>query len=156
MTLGDLTASNLAGPIHLTGRSRDVQMSDFTNGLELQMDRGDIELRPGVLPLSRMDVQTRSGDIELTVPPAAKFDLTATTEHGDITNDYGPPLRVESEGRGAALRGSAGGGASITLHSERGQVVVRKASPEDKPFAPREETAAPRATPSKPLKKVEQ
>ena len=175
MTLSDMTASNLVGPIRLTGRSRDVQMSDFTNALELQMDRGDIELRPGSLPLARMDVQTRSGDIELAVPPAAKFDLTATTAHGDITNDYGPALKLEGDGRGAVLRGASsnGGGASITLHSERGQIVVRKASPDDKPFAPREETAAPPSMPNvppmpnvpampsvppmpKPLKKVEQ
>jgi DUF4097 and DUF4098 domain-containing protein YvlB len=158
MTLSDMTATNLVGPIHLTGKSRDVQMSGFTNTLELQMDRGDIELRPGSLPLARMDVQTRSGDIELSVPPAAKFDLTATTSRGDISNDYGPPLRSESEGHGAALRGSAGGGASINLHSERGQITVRKASADDKPLMPREDTDAAPATPAtpKPLKKVEQ
>jgi DUF4097 and DUF4098 domain-containing protein YvlB len=166
MSLSDMTASNLVGPIHLTGKSRDVRMSDFSNGLELQMDRGDIELRPGVLPLSKMDVHTSSGDIELAVPASAKFDLNASTARGDITNDYGPPLRAESQGRGAELRGSAGGGASITLRSERGQVVVRKASADDKPFTQREDTASPREpkesaepaapAPSKPLKKVEQ
>ena len=49
-------------------RSRDVQISDFTNSLEVSVDRGDIELRPGKLPLARIDVQTRSGDIELSLP----------------------------------------------------------------------------------------
>lgn len=161
MSLSDMTATNLVGPIHLSGKSRDVQMSGFTNSLELQMDRGDIELRPGSIPLSRMDVQTRSGDIELSLPPAAQFNLTATTSHGDITNDYGSPLRQDSEGRGNSLRGSAGNGPSITLHSERGTITVRKASPDDRPLVPREDTINPPATPlpvgpPKPLKKVEQ
>ncbi len=161
MSLSDMNATNLVGPIHLSGKSRDVQMSGFTNGLEVQMDRGDIELRPGSVPLSRMDVQTRSGDIELSLPPAAAFNLTATTSHGDITNDYGSSLRQDSEGRGTALRGSVGSGPSITLHSERGQITVRKASPDDRPLVPREDTVSPPATPMppappKPLKKVEQ
>lgn len=156
MTLSDLTASNLVGPIRLNGRSRDVQMSDFSNGLDLQMDRGDIELRPNVLPLGRMNVQTRSGDIDLALPPAAKFDLTADTSHGDITNDYGPPLKIENEGRSGELRGTVGAGAPITLHSDRGEIVVRKSNGEDTSADANPPLAPNPPVPSKPLKKVEQ
>jgi DUF4097 and DUF4098 domain-containing protein YvlB len=156
MALGDFTASNLVGPVHLSTKSRDVQISDFTNALDVQVTRGDIELRPGVLPLARMDVQTHSGDITLSLPAAAKFDLTVSTARGDATNDFGSPIRSESDGRGATLRGSAGG-PTVTGHTERGQVVVRKASAEDKPLMPRGEAPTAEAPlPAKPLKKVEQ
>jgi len=156
MALGDFTASNLVGPVHLSTKSRDVQISDFTNALEVQVTRGDIELRPGNLPLARIDVQTHSGDITLSLPAAAKFDLNASTARGDATNNFGSPIRSESDGRGATLRGS-GGGPTITAHTERGQVIVRKASAEDKPLMPRgESTITETPLPAKPLKKVEQ
>ncbi len=61
------------------------------------MDRGDIDLKPGK-NLPRMDVHTRSGDIDLALPPGAKFDLRATTEHGEADNEYGDPLREDSFG----------------------------------------------------------
>jgi DUF4097 and DUF4098 domain-containing protein YvlB len=158
MALGDFSASNLVGPIHLSTRARDVEISDFTNALEVSVDRGDIDLRPGVLPLSRIDAQTRiGGDITLSLPAAAKFDLTASTARGDVTNDFGPPIRSDSQGRGAELRGTVAGGPVVSVRTEHGQVVVRKASSEDKPPTPKSdvtETEIP--TPKKPLKKVEQ
>jgi DUF4097 and DUF4098 domain-containing protein YvlB len=157
MTLSDLTASNLVGPIHLTARrSRDVQLSDFTNSVEISLQRGDIDLRPGSLPLARIDAQTRSGDVEFSLPPAAKFDLNATTSHGDASNDFGSPLRQDHSGRGASIQGTTGGGPTVVLHTERGQIVVRKASASDKPFTQHEETKPDMPVPPKPLKKIEQ
>lgn len=134
MALGDFTGSNLVGPVRLTSRSRDVTISDFTQSLELSVDRGDIDLRPGELPLAKMDVRTRSGDVELALPPAAKFQLKANTRHGEISNDYGSPLRQEDEGRGASLEGTVGDGPMVTLTSDRGAITVRRASPSDKPL----------------------
>jgi len=160
MALGDFTASNLVGPVHLSGRSRDVTIGDFTNDLEVVIaDRGDINLRPGILPLPKIDVQTRSGNITLSLPGAAKFDLTATTVHGDVTNDFGSPLKAQNDGRGATLRGSTGGGPSISLRSERGPITVRRSSAEDKPLMDKpamepREIKPPAST--KPLKKIEQ
>ena len=89
------------------------------------------------MPLARIDAQTRSGDITLSLPAAAKFDLTASTSRGDVTNDFGSPIRAESDGRGSALRASIPGGVTVTVHTEHGEVVVRKASPEDKPLMPK-------------------
>ncbi len=154
--LGDFTGSNIVGPIVLSCRSKDVQISDFTGSLELSLQRGDIELRPGRVPLSRIDASTRSGDIEISLPPNAKFDLNASTSRGDVTNDFGSPLRTENESRGSSIRGSVGGGPSVNVHTERGQVVVRKSSTEDKPVTPRADTQTQLPVPATPLKKIEQ
>ena len=145
MALGDFTGSNLVGPIRLTSRSRDVTISDFTQSLELSVERGDIDLRPGKLPLAKMDVKTRSGDIELALPPAAKFQLKATTKHGEISNDYGSPLKLEGEGHGASLNGAVGDGPLVSLTSDRGAVTVRKASAEDKPLTFPDDRILPKA-----------
>ena len=155
--LGDFTASGLVvGPTTMSTRSKDVQISDFTNSLEISVQRGDIELRPGRVPLSRIDVTTKSGDIELSIPQNAKFDLNAATSRGDVTNDYGSPLRTESESRGAAVKGSISGGPSVTVHTDRGQVVVRKASADDKPMTSKGEPKSEVPAPVNGLKKIEQ
>src|SRR5579883_203304 len=154
--LGDFSGSGVVGPTTLSTRSKDIQLTDFTNSLEVSIQRGDIELRPGHVPLSRIDANTKSGDVELSIPMNAKFDLNASTSRGDVTNDYGSPLRTESENRGASIRGSVSGGPSLNVHTERGQVVVRKASPDDKPMTPKTEVDRQTPLPPAPLKKIEQ
>jgi len=152
MTLGDFNASDLVGPIRLDTRSHDVQIAGFTNTLDVTVERGDIELRPGHIPLSRIDAHTRSGNVELAIPAGSKFDLTASTNRGEITNDYGSPLRSDDQGRGARLTGSMGDGPSIKVSTDHGQVVVRKAAQgEESPSA----SSSPPSKPQ-PLKKVEQ
>lgn len=134
MPLRNFNASNLVGPVHVQTRMRDVQISDFTNSLDVSVDTGDIELRPS-LPIARMDVHTHVGDITLALPKDAKFSLTATTGVGSIANSFGPPLTVEESRRSASLRGS-NGGPGMTVHTDRGQITVREAAPNEPPFEP--------------------
>ncbi len=53
MDLGELTGNNLVGPVHLVTKSKDVKIEDFTNSLELETERGDIELQPKHMPLAQ-------------------------------------------------------------------------------------------------------
>jgi DUF4097 and DUF4098 domain-containing protein YvlB len=142
-TRGDFTADHLIGPIRLTGRSRDVQISNFTNSLDLNIDRGDISLHPGLLPLARMDVHNRSGDIEVSLPAAAKFDLTAVTTHGDLSDQFGSPLMQDHSRGGGTIRGG-NGGPTVSIRVDRGDVTIRKASGDEAPFVPNSDFVAPR------------
>ena len=135
MPLGTFNASNLVGPARVETRSRDVQISDFTNSLEVSVDRGDIELRPS-LPVAKLQAHTRSGNITLALPAEAKFDLTAATNRGEVSNQFGGSVRIEESGRGGTMRGSTGG-PQLNLHTDLGDVSVRKASPDEPPFEPR-------------------
>lgn len=127
---GDITGNNITGPIRLKGRSADVQLSNFTQSLDLTMDRGDIDLKPGN-DVPKMDVHTRSGDIDLALPPGAKFDLRATTNHGEANNDYGDGLHEQDAGHGAVISGNTGPGPEIRAETGRGTITIRKASPEE-------------------------
>jgi DUF4097 and DUF4098 domain-containing protein YvlB len=149
MSLGEFTGNNLIGPIRISGRSRDVQLTEFTQSLDLNLDRGDVELRAGKT-LPKMEVHiARSGDIDLALPSDAKFDLKATTERGETHNDFGSPLTVEESHRGATIVGVMGGGPQLRLETSRGTVTVRKASAEElsNPAAP-----VPPKAPKPPLK----
>jgi hypothetical protein len=132
MGLGEFTGDNLIGPIRLNARSRDVQMSDFTQSLDLTLDRGDVELRPGK-NVPKIEVHTRSGDIDLALPAGAKVDLKASTDRGEAHNDFGAPLAVEESHRGATIVGN-NGGSQLRLETGRGAVTVRKANADEVTF----------------------
>jgi len=158
MSLGEFSGDNLVGPVRMNARSRDVQISNFTESMEVTLDRGDISLRPGKT-LAKISARTRSGDIELALPSGAKFDLKATTDRGEAHNDYGAPLKVDDEHRGATISGS-NGGPEVRLETGRGSVTIRKASGSedvtfpDIPSTPATPNAppAPPAPPKPPLK----
>jgi DUF4097 and DUF4098 domain-containing protein YvlB len=132
MDLGKFDATNLVGPIRLTSnRARDVEIEKFTQSLELSLDRGDISLRPLATPLSKIDAHTHNGQVEITLPEKAAFDLRAATAHGEVSNDYGDALKAVSEEHGrehGSIQGSVGQGPKIVVETDRGSVTVRKDS----------------------------
>lgn len=129
MDLGDFVGSNIVGPIRLvTNRSRDVQLENFTEAVEIKVERGDIMLRPSGKTAPKMDVRARVGEIEVRLPEAARFALKGATDHGEIVNEFGPDLEVSSgdSRRGATIASRNAVGNTITLTVERGNITVRK------------------------------
>jgi DUF4097 and DUF4098 domain-containing protein YvlB len=126
MDLGDFTAANLIGPIRLVTRSKDIHIEDFTQSLELETERGDIDLKPGKTPLAKIDARSRSGNIDLELPESARFELKATTSRGEARNEFGDALQSTTEGPGATLKGKVGQGPVITITTDRGAVTVKK------------------------------
>lgn len=153
MDLSELTARNVTGPIRLVTKSRDIKFEEFTQALELETERGDIELSPGRLPLSKIEARSKTGRIELVLPERATFDLEATAERGDAINDFGPALKKEAEGHGATLKGKVGNGPPIHLTADRGGVSIRKAgAAATKPPAPPIVPGMPAPPPPPPAK----
>jgi DUF4097 and DUF4098 domain-containing protein YvlB len=125
MDLSEVTGSGITGPIRLQTHSRDVKLQQFTNGLEVDTVRGDVQLQPSS-PVAAIDARSGSGRIDLVLPDKAHFDLLATAEHGEAINDYGDSIHRETEGRMNTLKGKVGDGPSIRLTATRGSVSVRK------------------------------
>jgi putative adhesin/cell wall-active antibiotic response 4TMS protein YvqF len=126
MDLGEFTARNLVGPVRLVTRSRDIKLEDFTQSLELETQRGDVELQPGHMPLPHIEAHSGVGRIDLVLPEKAAFQLLATTQRGEVVNDFGPAIQKDVEGRSATLKGSVGNGPMIRITTTRGMVSVRK------------------------------
>src|SRR5207244_7455939 len=59
MDLAALSGVNMVGPVTLTTKSRDVKLEQFTQSLQLDLERGDIELRPHSVPLAKIDARCR-------------------------------------------------------------------------------------------------
>jgi DUF4097 and DUF4098 domain-containing protein YvlB len=131
MDRGSFSAQDIVGPAQLSTHATDVEIAGFTSALQIRVDKGDVSLRPVNTPLSPVTVRTGSGNIDLALPDAAKFDLIASTDRGEIANDFGSPLKKEQAGRGARLAGVVGAGPNLSLNTDRGSITVRKGSEEE-------------------------
>ncbi len=125
---GSLTIQNAVGPLRVNAHSTDVSLEGASDAIEISVDRGDLDLKPAKLPLGKITAHTGSGNIDLALPLAASFALTATTDSGQVENDFGDNLKEQTSGRGARLEGSAGSGPAVDLVTGRGTITVRKAS----------------------------
>ena len=77
--------------------------------------------------LAANEARSRSGKIELALPDNAAFQLMATAARGDAMNDFGPAIQKQTDGRTSSLKGGTGKGAEISITTDRGSVLVRKA-----------------------------
>ena len=128
LSLSELHGTNISGPIHFVTHERDVNLDDFAGPVDIEIGHGDVELKPSAATtLARIDVRSRSGNIEMALPVDKPFDLRATAQQGEISNDYGDSLISQSgPGRTNSLRSSTPAGPAISLVTERGEVSVRK------------------------------
>ena len=115
MDLGEFNANDVVGRFGLVSRARDIKLEQFTHSVEVETERGDIEITPGKLPLAAIEARSGSGKIELLLPEKASFQLDATAEKGDAVNDFGPQILKQSEGRSATLKGKVGDGPNIKI-----------------------------------------
>ena len=58
--------------------ARDIKLEQFTHSVEVETERGDIEMTPGKLPLAAIEARSGSGKIELLLPEKAAFALIAS------------------------------------------------------------------------------
>lgn len=136
LDLDKFGGTNLIGPIRLSSsRSRDVEIDEFTQSLDLTVRGGDVRLRPAGATLPQIAAKTRDGNVELILPENGRFTLRAVSDRGEVTNEYGPALKVipgrrgDEEGRhGGSIMGSVGQGPSMVVETDRGSITVRKDS----------------------------
>ena len=73
MDLGQFSAQDIVGPTRLIAASRDIKVERFTDSLQVETERGDIELIPGRMPLPSIEARSGNGRIDLALPPRAAF-----------------------------------------------------------------------------------
>jgi hypothetical protein len=139
----DLHADQITGPVHLTTRSKQIRLEDVSGDVRLQDEHGGIEV--SMRSLGNVQIDSRNGDIHLSVPDKAGFHLDARTRDGEIQSDF-PELKINNGDHEAKASGSVGNGAShIVLNNEHDAIEIRKASTRASVAPP-----APPATPAKP------
>ena len=91
-----LRATDVGGPMRLVTRSKEIHLEGVSGDVEVENSNGDIEIHPGgKMPMGRMMITGKRGDITLVLPANAGFQVDATTHKGDITSDFNP-LKTEA------------------------------------------------------------
>lgn len=122
----ELHAEQITGPLHLTTRSKNVRLEEVSGDVRLQDDNGAIEV--GMRTLGNVQIDSKNGDIQLSVPDKAGFRLDAHTRDGEIQSDFSE-LKVNNDEHEAKASGSVGNGSShIVLNNEHDGIEIRKAS----------------------------
>lgn len=123
---GELHAEQITGPLHLTTREKNIRLDDVSGDVRLQDNDGTIEV--GMRTLGNVQIDSRNGDLQLSLPDKAGFRLDARTRDGEIQSDF-PELKVNNDEHEAKASGSVGNAAShIVLNNEHEGIEIRKAS----------------------------
>ena len=150
----DLHADQIAGPVHLSTRSKQIRLEDVSGDVRLQDEHGGIEV--SMRSLGNVQIDSRNGDIHLSVPDKSGFHLDARTRDGEIQSDF-PELKIDNGEHEAKASGTVGTGTShIVLNNEHDSIEIRKASAKSAvaPPAPPAPAKPPRSLPP-PKAKVE-
>jgi len=121
---GDLRANGMTGPLRLLTRSKDVRLAEVSGDVRLDDENGSVEV--GLTKLGNVQIQNRKGDIQITVPMKAGFQLDARVHDGEIQSDF-PEVKVESRDEQSTASGTVGnGGSRVVVTNEHGTIELRK------------------------------
>jgi Putative adhesin/Domain of unknown function (DUF5668) len=148
---GDLSASDVIGPMRLSTRAKDVRLTGVAGDVRLQDENGSVELH--MSKMGSVQLENRKGDVQIYVPDKAGFQVDARSRGGDIETDF-DALKVDNRDEEATAAGTVGGGGPhVVVTNEHGTIEIRKGSTvAEAPSAPPAVPApkAPRAKPSTP------
>ena len=142
-TGGDLSVSDVTGPVEVESRNTDLKISGLaalrpplrvnaTNGrvriaglrTEARIDGNDTDLDIAFDAPAPVTIYNMSQDITVT-PPAAGYSLDAVATDGRIRIQDGAVTPTGDSGEQRAKGSIRGGGAALTLRATRGDIVVR-------------------------------
>ena len=119
--------NEITGPSRVVTRSKDIHLEAVRGDLQIETSRGDVDVSAAdKVPVGRMTLTSKHGDITLTLPANAGFQLDATARKGDITSDFSAIKISETNGT-AQASGTVGNGlAKLQINTETGAIRISK------------------------------
>jgi DUF4097 and DUF4098 domain-containing protein YvlB len=121
---GDLRAKDLAGPLRLVTRSKDVNLEGVSGDARVSNENGSVDFE--LASAGNVQIDNRSGDIKVTVPDKVGFKVDARSRGGEVQSDF-DKLKIENDDNNGTLTGTIGSGiARLVLNNEHGTIELRK------------------------------
>ena len=126
--VSSLDGTGVDGPFQINTKAKDITVDGFKHALTIIDTTGDIVLHAATAPTHPISVESKKGDIELTLPPGSNFQIDAVSHHGEVNTDFsGPGLKVNNEGEAPSITGTYGrGGPLIRLATEYGAIHIAR------------------------------
>ena len=123
----EVRGSDLSGPSRLITRSKDIHIENVSGDLQLETTNGDIEVRAAdKLPLGRINISNKRGDISLVLPAKAGFQMQANTSKGNITSEF-EAVKIDESNGSARASGAVGNGVSkLQINTDTGDIRITK------------------------------
>jgi DUF4097 and DUF4098 domain-containing protein YvlB len=124
---GNIEALGISGTVDIESGHGDLQVDGILAAVSLHTRTGNIAAQ--IDPRSKMNsawvLRTSDGNVDLRLPEDFATDLDVDTGDGNVRLDF--PLTMPGGGRQSSVRGPInGGGQHLELHSEKGNIMVRK------------------------------
>jgi DUF4097 and DUF4098 domain-containing protein YvlB len=123
----ELRGSDISGPIRIITRSKDLHIENVSGDVQLETTNGNIEVHAAdKLPLGRISISSKRGDISLVLPAKAGFQVQANTSKGDITSEF-EAVKVDEANGSARASGAVGNGVSkLQINTDTGDIRITK------------------------------
>jgi len=126
MDSGDLRASDLAGPVRLLTRSKDIRLTWVSGDVRLENENGAVELH--FAKLGSVQVSNRNSDVQVYLPDKATFQVDARARGAEVETDFAD-LKVQNNDDQGIASGTVGvGGPHLVLNNEHGSIEIRRTS----------------------------
>jgi DUF4097 and DUF4098 domain-containing protein YvlB len=126
---GDMGIYDSNGNVTLTTTKRDLTLDNVTGKIQVDNRSGNITVRFTQPPHEPAELTTQSGDIDVTLPAKAAFDVSARADNnGDISSDFSElQSKIDSQRGNARLDGSVGShGPKLDLRTTHATIRIRK------------------------------
>ncbi|MGD0842325.1 MAG: DUF4097 family beta strand repeat-containing protein [Candidatus Acidiferrales bacterium] len=123
---GNLEIQNSPGDVTVTTAKNDVRIEDISGTIHVDNQDGDIEVRFSQQPRQPLNITDGSGDVSITLPAKANFQLDAESESGDVNSEF-EGIATRKDGDRSILSGQAGTrGPLIHIFTTYGDIHIRK------------------------------
>jgi len=128
---GDVRISALAGVIQVVkpgGRvdadtaSGSVKVQGAANDVKAHSASGQIAVQGNPAANSYWELKTVSGEVQLSIPSSANFQLSADATSGDIRADV--PIVIEEQGKHSLRAHVGSGGPRVEVHTVSGNIRI--------------------------------
>jgi hypothetical protein len=126
---GDMGIYDSTGSVTLTTTKRDLTLDNVTGKIQVDNRSGNITVRYTDSPKEPLQLTTQSGDIDVTLPAKAVFDVSARADNnGDISSDFSElQSKIEEQRGNTRLDGSVGThGPKLDLRTTHATIRIRK------------------------------
>ena len=123
----NISLSHASGPIVINAHNQDLRLDNVNGQLDLSETHGDINVTFNSPPKAPINITSDSGDVTLILPPQSAFTISATSQSGDIDDDFGATQSNPAGGGHATLQATYGsGGPLIHITTRYGAIHIGK------------------------------
>jgi Putative adhesin/Domain of unknown function (DUF5668) len=125
-----LQVSDVGGTARLITHNKDIEIENVAGLLDIADSHGDIKIRCARPPSADIRVNDDSGQVDLTLPAASRFEISAVSRSGEVDSEFDDPsLELVNNENTGKLSGTFGShGPKITMVTTYGTISLHKSS----------------------------